>query len=64
MGEQMIKWMHEFTWARRHRYSTHLLLTAYQVAAGGVALNKTNNIPALMGLNPSGGRQIISEVKK
>ena len=36
----------------------------YQVAAGGVAVNKTNNIPAPMGLNPSGGRQIISKFNK
>lgn len=36
----------------------------YQVAAGGVAMNKTNNIPGLMGLNPSGGRWIISKFNK
>lgn len=36
----------------------------YLVAAGGVAVNKTNNIPTVMGLNPSGGRQIISKLNK
>lgn len=36
----------------------------YLVAAGGVAMNKTNNIPTLMGLNPNGGGQIISKLNK
>lgn len=43
---------------------THLLLTTYLVAAGSIAVTKANNIPALMGLNPSRDRQILSKLNK
>lgn len=49
---------------KRHRY-IHLFVVDYLLmAVGCIAMNRTNNILALLGLNPSGGRQIISKLNK
>ena len=42
---------------------THLLLTTFPMAAGSTAVNKINNIPGLMGLNPSGWQKDNKQVE-